>query len=70
MNQDGQIKGEEMAGHVARIGEMRNEYKVPVTKFEGKRPLRRHRHTWEDSIRMYLRETGWEGVDLDSSGSG
>jgi hypothetical protein len=28
-----------------------------------KRPLRRLRHRWEDNIRMYLRETGWEGMD-------
>jgi len=31
---------------------------------EGKRPLRRHRHRWEDNIRMDLRERGWEGVKL------
>jgi len=27
------------------------------------RPLGRLRRTWEDDIRMDLRETGWEGVD-------
>jgi hypothetical protein len=30
---------------------------------EGKRPLRKPRHRWEDNIRMDLREIGWEGVD-------
>jgi hypothetical protein len=32
-------------------------------KTEGKRPLRRPRHKWEDNIRIDLREIGWEGVD-------
>jgi hypothetical protein len=30
---------------------------------EGKRPLGRPRHRWEDNIKMDLRETGLEGVD-------
>jgi hypothetical protein len=34
-----------------------------VGKSEGKRPLRRFRHRWEDNIRMDRREIGWEGVD-------
>jgi hypothetical protein len=33
-----------------------------VGKPEGKRPLGRPRHGWED-IRLDLREIGWEGVD-------
>jgi hypothetical protein len=31
---------------------------------EGKRPLERPRRRWEDNIRMYLREIGWDGMDL------
>jgi hypothetical protein len=27
---------------------------------EGKRPLRRPRHRWEDIIKLYLMETGWD----------
>jgi hypothetical protein len=46
------------AGHVARMGEERKVYKVLVGKPEGKRPLERPRHRWEDGIRMDLRETG------------
>jgi hypothetical protein len=42
---------------------MRNAYKVLVGKPEGKRPLGRSRHRWEDNIIMDLREMGWEGVD-------
>jgi hypothetical protein len=33
-----------------------------VRKPEGKRPLRRPRHRWEDIIRMDLREIGWGGM--------
>jgi hypothetical protein len=32
-------------------------------KPEGKRPLGRTRHRWEDDIRMDLREIWWERVD-------
>jgi hypothetical protein len=46
-------------GHVARVGEMRNVYKILVGKPERKRSKRR----WEDNISIYLREIGWEGVD-------
>jgi hypothetical protein len=30
---------------------------------EGKRPLGRSRHRWVNSIKMDLRETGWDGMD-------
>jgi hypothetical protein len=40
----------------------RKVYKVLVGNPEGKRPLRRPRHKWEDGMRMNLREIGW-GVD-------
>jgi hypothetical protein len=42
---------------------MRNVYKILFRKPEGKRLLRRPRHSWEDNIRMNLKEIGWEGVD-------
>jgi hypothetical protein len=35
-----------------------------VGKPEGKRPLGRPRHRWEDGIRTDLREIGLGGVDL------
>jgi hypothetical protein len=35
---------------------------VLMGKPEGKRPLGRPRRTWEDGIRMYLREIGWGGL--------
>jgi hypothetical protein len=38
-------------GHVACMGEGRGVYRVLVGKPEGKRPLGRPRHRWEDNIR-------------------
>jgi hypothetical protein len=35
-----------------------NAYKVSVGKPEGKRPLTRHRHRWEDYIIMDHEEIG------------
>jgi hypothetical protein len=52
------------AGHVARMGNKRNAYRILVGKPEGKRPLRRPRRRWVDSIKMDLREIGWDGTDL------
>jgi hypothetical protein len=42
---------------------MRNVCNTLVGKSEGKRPLRRPSHRWEDNIRMDVREIRWEGVD-------
>jgi hypothetical protein len=47
------------AGHVACMGQEREEYKVLVGKSEGKRRLGRPRHRWEDGISMDLGEIGW-----------
>jgi hypothetical protein len=38
-------------------------YKVLVGKPEGKRPLLKQRHRWEDGIRMDFSDIGWEHVD-------
>jgi hypothetical protein len=51
------------AGHVARIGEERNVYRVLMGKPEGKRSVGRPRRRWEDGIRVDLREIGWGSVD-------
>jgi hypothetical protein len=40
------------------MGQMRNEYRIWVAKSEGKKPLGRRSHRWEDNIRMDLREIG------------
>jgi hypothetical protein len=38
------------AGHVARMGEKRNEFRILVGKPEGKRPLGRPRRRWVDNM--------------------
>jgi hypothetical protein len=52
------------AGHVERMGEKRNAYRILVGKPEGKRPLVRPRRRWVDNIKMDLREMGWEWIGL------
>jgi hypothetical protein len=62
------------AGHVARMGETRNPYRILVGKPEGKRPLGRPRSRWVDDIKMDLREingmvwTGWIWLRIGTSG--
>jgi hypothetical protein len=66
-----QIKSRRMrwAGHVARMGEGRNVYRVLVGKPEGKRPVERPRSRWEDGIKMDLRQIAWGcGMDYPLSG--
>jgi hypothetical protein len=43
-------------GHVERMGEKRNAYRLLVGKPEGKSPLGRPRRRWVDNIRMDLGE--------------
>jgi hypothetical protein len=45
------------------VGEVRNVYKILVRKFQGKRPLGRHKHGREDNINMYFRDIGCEDDD-------
>ena len=54
------------AGHVACMGgrgEKRVVYRVLVGKPEGKRPLEKPRHRWQDNIKLDLREMGCGGMD-------
>jgi hypothetical protein len=58
-------------GHVVRMGEKWNAYRLLVRKPEGKRPLGRPRRRWVDNIRMDLVEVGcgdvdWIGLAKDS----
>ena len=58
------------AGHVARMGQEREVYRVLVGKPEGRRPRGRPRHRWVDNIRMDLQEVGcgymdWIGLAMD-----
>jgi hypothetical protein len=45
------------------MGDRRGVYSVLVGKPEGKRPLGRPRHRWEDNIKMDLMEVGCGGLD-------
>jgi hypothetical protein len=44
------------------MGERRGIYRDLVGKPEGKRPLGRTRHRWEDNIKMDLQEVGCRGT--------
>jgi hypothetical protein len=52
-----------MVGHIACLGRMKNAYKILVGKPEGKRPLERARHRWENNFKMDLQEIECRGVD-------
>jgi hypothetical protein len=62
------------AGHVARMGEDKVVHRMLVGKSEGKRPLGRPRHRWEDNIKMDFRKlerivsTGWSWLRLGTGG--
>jgi hypothetical protein len=54
-------------GHVACMSEGRCAYRTLVGRPEGRRPLGRPRHRWEDNIKIYLQEVGWgcmEWIDM------
>jgi hypothetical protein len=40
------------AGHITRVGEKRHAYRILVEKPEGKKPIRKPRHRWENNIKM------------------
>ena len=46
------------AGHVARMEEGRNAFKILTGKPTRKRPFGRPRRRWEDNIRLDLEEIG------------
>jgi hypothetical protein len=52
-------------GPVACVGVRRGAYSILVGKPEGKRPLGRSRHRWDDNIKIELQDVGWGGHGLD-----
>jgi hypothetical protein len=50
-------------GHVACMGAGRGAYRILVGRPEGRRPLGRPRHRWEDDTKMDLQKVGWGGMD-------
>jgi hypothetical protein len=57
------LRGMRWAGHVARVGEEREVYRVLVGKSEGKRLLGRPRRRFDNGITMDLEEIGWGSVE-------
>jgi hypothetical protein len=51
------------AVQVARMRERKGVYRVLIGKPEGKRPLGRPRHRWENNIKMDLQEVGCWAMD-------
>jgi hypothetical protein len=50
------------------MGAMRNAYRILVCTPEGKRPPGRPRRRWVDSIKIDLKEMGWDDVNwIDSA---
>jgi hypothetical protein len=61
------------AGHVTRMCEKMNAYRILVGKPKGKRPLGRPRSKWVDNIKIDFSEIGWDGMGwygLNVSGAG
>jgi hypothetical protein len=60
------------AEHVACKGENRCAYGVLVGKYEGKKPLRRPRHGWEDIVKIEVKEydgNAWTGFSWPRAGT-
>jgi hypothetical protein len=52
-----------VSGICSTHGEGKRAYRVLVGRPEGKRPLGRLRHRWEDNIKMNLRELRMDGAN-------
>jgi hypothetical protein len=46
-------------GQVAHMEKRRDAYTNLMVRLNGKRPLGRHRHRWEDNIKMDLQDVAW-----------
>jgi hypothetical protein len=54
---------DEMGGACGAHGGSEGAYNILVGRPEGRRPLGRPRHRWEDNIKRDLREIGFGDVD-------
>jgi hypothetical protein len=52
-----------LAGHVARMEEKRNAYRIMVGKPEGRRSPGRPARRWVDNIKIGFREMEWDYMD-------
>jgi hypothetical protein len=57
------IKKNEMSGACSVYCGWERRIEVLVGKPEGRRPLGRPRHRWEDNIKMHLQEVGCGSID-------
>jgi len=48
---------------VSRMEDKRDAYRFMVGRPEGKRPLERPKHRWEDNTKIDLKEVGWGDMD-------
>jgi hypothetical protein len=53
---------EEMGRTCSTHGKKLNACRVVVGQPKGKKPLGRPRRSWEDNIKMDIREIGWGGM--------
>jgi hypothetical protein len=53
------------AGHVARMGEKRNAYRLLVGKPEENRPLGKPRRRWVDLLEIVWGGVDWIGIAQD-----
>jgi hypothetical protein len=49
------------AGHVESMMKRRGAYRILVEKPEGKKPIGKYRHRWEDNIKIDLK-ISWEDL--------
>jgi hypothetical protein len=49
--------------HVSHRGKITNAFKSLAQKPQGKRTVMRPMSRWEDNIKMYLREIGYQRLD-------
>jgi hypothetical protein len=45
------------------VRDKRGAYRVLVGRPDGKSPLGRPKHRWDDNIKISIQEVGWGGVD-------
>ena len=46
------------------MGERRGVCTILVWRHDGKRPLARHKYSWDDNIKMVLQEVKWAWIGL------
>jgi len=60
LNSGDQIDKNEMGGTCSTYRGKRGAYRVLVGNLYGTRPLGRSRLSWENNIKIYVLEVGWE----------